>query len=106
MNKKTTLAALICASLSPCVLAQSIEGTVKTQSGKLVKDATVELEAQVHLPKPKATSDLSSMYFTTRLIIITTKATPAFLPKAVTVMNYQCSFFRLITLYYMDLRQS
>ena len=44
MNKKTTLAALICASLSPCVLAQSIEGTVQTQSGKPLKDAKVELE--------------------------------------------------------------
>jgi hypothetical protein len=44
MNKKTSIAILICASLSPCVLAQSIEGTVQTQSGKPVKNAKVELE--------------------------------------------------------------
>ena len=44
MNNKTRLAALICASLSPCVLAQSIEGTVLKQNGKPLVGATVELD--------------------------------------------------------------
>ncbi|MBT0585958.1 TonB-dependent receptor [Alteromonas oceanisediminis] len=44
MKKKTRIAALVCAGLSPCVMAQSIEGTVLTQSGKPLVGASVELE--------------------------------------------------------------
>lgn len=44
MNKRTRIAALVCASLSPCALAQSIEGKVQTQNGKPVIGAKVELE--------------------------------------------------------------
>ncbi|WP_299080684.1 TonB-dependent receptor [uncultured Paraglaciecola sp.] len=44
MRVKTRLAALIGAALSPYVLAQSIEGTVQTQSGTPIIGAKVEIE--------------------------------------------------------------
>ncbi|WP_340677070.1 TonB-dependent receptor [Paraglaciecola sp.] len=61
MNKKTKIAALVCASLSPCVLAQSLEGTVQTQNGKPLKGAKVELEGAGTFTK----TDMDGKFFFT-----------------------------------------